>query len=129
YLLAAGLCAAGLSSAITAPLATAFAGAELFGFDSDPKALPFRLIAGAVLAAGGYAAITGARPIELILFAQFANGLLLPVIAVFLLYAVNRKSLLGAYANGPLANAAGVIVVLIATGLGVRAVLRAIGIL
>ena len=41
YLLATGLFAAGLSSAITAPLATGFAGAELFGFDSDPKPKSF----------------------------------------------------------------------------------------
>ena len=129
YLLATGLFAAGLSSAITAPLATAFAGAELFGFDSDPKAFKFRLVAGAVLAVGTFVAITGVRPIEIILLAQFANGLLLPIIAAFLLFAANQKSLLGSYVNSVFANVAGGVVVLITAGLGIRAILRALGIL
>lgn len=129
WLIAGGLFAAGLSSAITAPLATGFVAAEIFGFESDPKAAKFRLIAGAVLAAGATAAITGARPIELILFAQFANGLLLPIIAGFLIYAVNRRMVLGDFTNGKLANIAGVIVVAIAMGLGLRGVFAALGLL
>ncbi len=127
YLLAAGLFAAGLTSAITAPLATGFVAAEMFGFESEPTALRFRLVAGAVLLIGAIVAITGAKPIEIILFAQIANGILLPIIAVFLLYAANSKKLLGANANGVLANMAGVIVTLIAAGLGIRGILRAIG--
>ena len=129
YLLALGLFAAGVSSAITAPLATGFAAAELFGFESDPSALKFRLVAGAVLVIGAVVAMTGARPVELILFAQIANGVLLPVIAVFLLYAANNRQLLGKYANGALANVGGVIVTLIAAGLGLRGVLRAFGLM
>jgi manganese transport protein len=129
YLLAIGLFAAGLSSAITAPLATGFACAEIFGFNSDPKALKFRLVAGAVLAVGTLVAITGARPVEIILFAQFANGLLLPIIAGFLLFAANQKSLLGAHVNGVLANIAGGVVVLITAALGMRAIARTLGVL
>ncbi len=129
WLLATGLFAAGLSSAITAPLATGFAAAELFRFESDPKALKFRLVAGAILLIGAIVAMTGARPVEIILFAQIANGVLLPVIAVFLLYAANSKAMLGRHANGAAANAAGVIVVLIAAFLGLRGVLRALGLL
>ena len=127
WLLGLGLFAAGLSSAITAPLATGFAAAELFGFESDPKAMKFRLVAGGVLLAGAMVAITGARPVEIILFAQFANGLLLPVIAAFLLFAVNRKGLLGDHVNGLFANIAGAVVLIVTTGLGLRAVLRAMG--
>lgn len=127
FLLAAGLFAAGLSSAITAPLATGFAAAELFGFKADPTDWKFRAIAGTVLLIGTLVAITGIKPIEIIIFAQIANGALLPIIAVFLLYAANNKKLLGQHANGWLANSAGIIVVLIAAGLGIRGVLRAIG--
>lgn len=129
WLLSTGLLAAGLSSAVTAPLATGFAAAELFGFSSDPKAPAFRAVAISVLIIGAGVAISGIRPVEVILFAQIANGLLLPIVAVFLLVAANRKTLLGQYANGPLANAAGVVVVLIAAGLGIRTILRAIGVL
>ncbi len=129
WLLGVGLFAAGLSSAITAPLATGFAAAELFGFESDPKAAKFRMVAGAVLLIGAIVAITGARPVEIILLAQFANGLLLPIVAGFLLFAANRRALLGKYVNGALANIAGGIVLLITGGLGLRAILRAAGVL
>lgn len=129
WLIALGLFAAGLSSAITAPLATGFAAAELFGFESDPKAAKFRFVAGAVLLVGAIVAVTGARPVEVILFAQIANGLLLPIIAAFLLYAANNKKLLGANANGLLANAAGILVTLIAAMLGLRGILRAFGVM
>ncbi|MAW79717.1 MAG: manganese transporter [Parvularcula sp.] len=129
YLLALGLFAAGLSSAITAPLATGFAAAELFGFESDPSAPAFRIVAGSVLLVGALVAVTGTRPVEVILFAQIANGVLLPVIAVFLLYAANNRKLLGDHANGMLANLGGVLVTLIAAGLGIRGILRAIGVM
>ncbi len=128
WLLAVGLFAAGLSSAITAPLATGFAAAELFGFESDPQTMPFRLVAGTVVLIGVAAAATGARPVEIILFAQFANGLLLPIIAGFLIFTANRKSILGAYINGWRANLAGGVVVVITAGLGLRAILRALGV-
>lgn len=128
WLLGLGLFAAGLSSAITAPLATGFAAAELFGFESDPKAMKFRLVAGGVLVAGAAVAVTGARPVEIILFAQFANGLALPVIAAFLLFAVNRRGLLGDHVNGLFANVAGAVVLIVTTGLGLRAILRAMGV-
>lgn len=129
WLIAIGLFAAGFSSAMTAPLATGFAAAELFGFASDPATAKFRLVAGAVLLVGAVIAITGAKPVELILFAQIANGVLLPVIAGFLLYAANSRKLLGAHANGAIANAAGILVTLIAAMLGLRGVLRAFGVM
>lgn len=126
-LLAAGLFAAGLTSAITAPLATAYAASEIFRFRSDPKAPAFRVVALCVLAVGTLAAVTGRQPVEIILFAQFANGLLLPVIAGFLLYAANRRSLLGARTNGLLANLAGGAAILLAVALGARALMRVLG--
>ncbi|MEM1196425.1 MAG: Nramp family divalent metal transporter [Pseudomonadota bacterium] len=127
YLLGVGLLAAGLTSAITAPLATAFAMTEVLRLSADHKSAAFRLIALSVLAIGAALSLAGIRPVEVILAAQFANGLLLPVIAVFLLYAMNSSELLGRYVNGWLANGAGILVVLVAAGLGLRLVLRAIG--
>ena len=124
WLLATGLVAAGLSSAITAPLATGFAAAELFGFESDPKASILRIVAGIILLIGASVAVSGIRPIEIILFAQFANGLLLPIIAGFLLYAANNASILGAHINGWKANAVGTVIMLLTVGLGLRAIIR-----
>ncbi|MEM9312323.1 MAG: Nramp family divalent metal transporter [Pseudomonadota bacterium] len=124
YLLGVGLLAAGLTSAITAPMATGFAMAEILRLPSEAKSLAFRAVALSVLAIGAALSLAGVRPVEVILAAQFANGLLLPVIAGFLLYAMNRSQVLGRYVNGWIANGAGFLVVLVAAGLGLRLVLR-----
>ena len=147
YLLGIGLFAAGLSSGVAAPLATGFAVSEIMGFrtakDKDTekgtgkdagkgggeRSLKFRLIMLSVILSGAAVALTGIRPVTIILSAQFANGLLLPIIAGFLLFAMNRRKLLGANANSPLANVLGGAVVIITLGLGLRLVLRALGIL
>ncbi|MEM9169555.1 MAG: divalent metal cation transporter, partial [Pseudomonadota bacterium] len=55
-LFAGGLFAAGLSSAVTAPLASGYVAAELFGWRADPRGTGFRAVAGAVLIAGVAAA-------------------------------------------------------------------------
>jgi Mn2+/Fe2+ NRAMP family transporter len=123
-----GLFAAGLTSAITAPMATAYAVTELVPAFAKTKAVAFRVIALGILAIGLSVSLLGLRPIELILFAQMTNGLLLPIIAGFLLYAMNRRSLLGAHINGPVANMLGGGVLLITLLLGARLVLRTFGV-
>ena len=62
-----------------------------------------------------------------IIFAQVANGLILPVVAVFLLVVVNRTSLLGVHANGAIANLMGVVVVGVVGALGAWRIVLAIG--
>lgn len=125
-LVGAGLCAAGLSSAITAPLATAYAVCEVTG---RPKSgWLFKGIALTIVAIGLSVALLGIRPVQLILVAQVANGLLLPIVAVFLLITMNRKSVLGDHVNGPVRNALGGLVVFVAAFLGLRLILRAVGI-
>ena len=58
---------------------------------------------------------------------QAANGLLLPLIAVFLLFVVNDSELMGAFRNRGRANLLGVLVVLVVTGLGAYQLLRVLG--
>lgn len=116
-----GLLAAGLSSALTAPLAAAYATAGLFGWDArDLRAWRPRAVWGAVLVTGVAVASTGARPVALIFLAQVANGLLLPVVAGFLLWAANDRALLGSSVNPPGRNFAAGVVVLVAAVLGAR---------
>ena len=88
----------------------------------------FRGIALAVLAIGTIVASLGLKPVNLILVAQVANGILLPIVAVFLIVTMNRKSILGEHVNGLWSNILGSIVVLIASGFGLRLVLRAFGV-
>ena len=114
---------------ITAPMATAYALSEIIGGNEARKSKLFRGIALFVVLAGAAISLSGIRPVSLILIAQYANGLLLPLVAAFLLYVMNRKDLLGAHANGLAPNVAGSMVVLITFGLGLRSILRAAGVM
>lgn len=127
YLLGIGFFAAGLSSGIAAPLATGYIISEILGLKGGVTSFKFRLIMMSVILAGAGVALTGIKPVTIIVSAQFANGLLLPLIAGFLLFAMNRKSLLGAHANNTLANFLGGGIVMVMIGLGLRLVLRSLG--
>jgi len=129
YLMGLGFFAAGLSSSITAPLATAYAISEITGMKGGVTQPKFRAISISVLLFGMIVAMTGIKPITIIIGAQFANGLLLPIIAAFLLFAMNQKTMLGEFANGWKANLAGATVLLIAAGLGLRMVAISFGLL
>jgi Mn2+/Fe2+ NRAMP family transporter len=64
-------------------------------------------------------ALTGVNPIQVIILAQAANGLLLPIVAGFLLVVMSRTSVLGRHTNGPVATTLGGLVFLVVTGLAV----------
>jgi len=122
---AAGLLAAGLTSAITAPMAAAFAVCGAMGWKSQLNSWPFRSVWLVVLTVGTGLAASGLKsPQVTILIAQAANGLLLPVITIFLLIAVNRRDLMGEYRNGNLANLAGGLVLLATLLLGGTAIAK-----
>jgi Mn2+/Fe2+ NRAMP family transporter len=128
-MLGMGFFAAGLSSSITAPLATAFAVTEILGIKGGTSSRVFKLIALSVIFSGASFALTGIKPISIILTAQFANGLLLPIIAMFLLVVMNQKKQLGQYVNKWLGNTLGAIVVIVTAGLGIRLIMSATGVL
>ena len=127
YFFASGLLAAGLTSAITAPLAAAYATAGVLGWERDLRSWKLRCVWAAIVVAGTVSAWLSTSPVAAILFAQAANGVLLPFVAVFLLAVMNRRSLLGEHTNGPVANLLGAVVVLTATGFGMFQVLKAVG--
>lgn len=123
--LGAGLFAAGLTSAITAPLATGYIVQEIFS--SSRSRRPFQIGALIVIATGTLVSLLGYRPVELIFIAQIANGLLLPVVAIFLIRLANNRQLLGTHANGLSANILGGVILLVTCALGFRLVARALG--
>lgn len=112
-----GLFAAGLTSAITAPLAAAYAISGLFGWQASLTDLRFKLTAIVIVVVGTLVASIGLKPIALILIAQTSNALLLPISAILLVWVCNRKSLLGEHTNGPFANVGAGIVVSLVLGL------------
>jgi NRAMP (natural resistance-associated macrophage protein)-like metal ion transporter len=123
-LFAFGLMAAGLTSAITAPLAAAYAVSGAMGWPTDFADRHFKAVWVLVLAVGTLFAALGTKPIAAILFAQAANGLLLPVTAVFLIIIMNRADLLGEYRNRLVSNLLAVAVVAVVTGLGLWNIVR-----
>jgi Mn2+/Fe2+ NRAMP family transporter len=93
------------------------------------KTRRFRAVWATIVIAGTVSALVGREPVAVIVFAQAANGILLPVIAIFLLIVVNRGELLGRHKNGIAANLLGGSVVLVASGLGAFQLLRVFGVL
>jgi manganese transport protein len=116
---ATGLLAAGLTSAVTAPLGAAYAISGAMGWEGGLASWRFRAVWATIVVVGTLFAVFGGSPVEAIVFAQAANGLILPIIAVFLLVVMNRADLLGEHRNGWVGNLAGGAIVLIVSGLGV----------
>lgn len=112
--LGTGLFAAGFSSAVTAPLAAAIAGRELLLREpGEASVVPqswFRLIWGGVLLVGILVGLLEIDIITIILAAQVANGLLLPLIAAIVLVYANDRSLLSERVNAWWQNLAGLLV-------------------
>lgn len=127
YFMGIGLFAAGVTSAITAPLAAAYVANSCFGWKVGLKHYKFKIVWMIILGLGVVFMSFGIKPIEIIKFAQIANGILLPLIAIFLLWVVNRASVMGKYKNSMTQNIFGVIIILLAIILGVKSILKVIG--
>ena len=129
YILAIGLFAAGITSAITAPLAAAYVAKGCLGWQGGLKSVKFRGVWMLILFLGILFSSIGIKPIEIIKFAQVANGILLPVIAGFLLWIMNKKSLLGKFKNTKGQNIIGVVILVITIFLGLKSIFKVFNIL
>lgn len=127
YFMGIGLFAAGITSAITAPLAAAYVANSCFGWKAGLKDKKFRAVWLVILILGVLVMSLDIQAIEIIKFAQIANGILLPVIALFLLWAVNRPSVMGKHKNSWMQNIFGCVIVVLAVLLGARSMLRVFG--
>lgn len=122
-----GLFAAGFTSATTAPLAGAYATAGALGWERDLTSTRFRAVWLAILGTGTFFSAIGSSPVEAIVFAQVANGILLPILAVFLIYVMNDQSILGEYTNTARQNVPGVLVTVVVIGLGLLTLAEVMG--
>lgn len=127
-LMAVGLFSAGISSAITAPLAAAFALSGIFKLPPDLRSIRFKLIWIVILLLGMSTATLGMKPIKIIWFAQVANGLLLPIVSCFLLWMMNQNKL-RKYKNNTTQNILGGLIILITLLLSGRSLMSAFGLL
>ena len=109
-LFAFGLFGASVLAATIMPISTSFVICEAFGWESgvgkrfsDARAFfgiySFVLFAGALVVL-----IPGISLLPVILSSQYLQGLLLPIVLVFMVLLVNDRSLMGSHANGRIAN-------------------------
>ena len=105
-----GLFIASIFSATILPLATAFYISEAFGFeagiDKKWKEAPefYSLYTTILILAAGIILLPNAPLIQISLWSQVLNGLLLPVVLVCMILLVNKKDLMGKHVNKPLNN-------------------------
>jgi len=110
-LFAIGLLGASMLAAGVLPLATAFSITEAFGLEKglslSPREAPafyylftFLIVLGALVTL-----IPGLPLIQLLLIVQVINGLLLPILLVFIVRLASNRAIMGSYVNGPLYNA------------------------
>lgn len=126
-----GLCAAGISSALTAPLAAALTAQSILGNHHPArwkeKGPYFRSTWMAVLMIGILFGVLQVQPIPAIILAQALNGIILPVIAIFLMLMVNDAGLLKPdHINSSAANLITGLVVLAAIIIGVTNIIKAL---
>jgi manganese transport protein len=126
--IAVGLFTAGISSAVTAPLAAAFALSGILNLNKELNSLSFKVIWFIILLLGVIISSLGYKPMVVIWFAQVANGILLPLIALFLLWMMNSKTL-GDQQNTCQQNILAGIVVAVTLMLSSRSLLSAFGFL
>ncbi len=120
-----GLFIASIFSATILPLATAFYVCEAFGFEAgiDKKweEAPefYVLYTGILIIAAGIILMPKAPLIQISLWSQIINGMLLPVVLICMILIVNRKKIMGTYVNKPIQNIIGWTTVIILVALSV----------
>jgi Mn2+/Fe2+ NRAMP family transporter len=127
YFMGIGLFAAGITSSITAPLAAAYVARSCFDWSATLKDMRFRGVWMAILVLGVASSQFGLKPIEVIKLAQVANGILLPVIAVLLVWMVNRTTVMGKFKNTLVQNVFGIVIIIICLLLGAKSIGKVFG--
>jgi len=123
-LISFGLFAAGLTSAITAPLAAAYVTCGCLKWSTELKSLRFRMVWFIVLIVGVVCSSLNISSIEIIKFAQVANGILLPAITFFLILIANNNNVLGKYVNNWKHNLVCFFILLITLILGIKSIIK-----
>lgn len=126
YFLGIGLFASGITSSITAPLAAAYVAKSCFDWDDSLKSQKFRAIWIIILFSGVIVSMVELNPIEIIKFAQFSNSLLLPIIAIILLWLINNKSIISKRYRYKFQNILGSIIVILSIILGAKGLISLI---
>tara|TARA_S200000501_G_scaffold63555_1_gene54358 strand:+ start:762 stop:1952 length:1191 start_codon:yes stop_codon:yes gene_type:complete len=120
YFLGLGLFASGITSSITAPLAAAYVAKSCFGWNNSLKNNRFRFVWFFILITGVIISMIEINPIEIIKFAQFSNSLLLPIIAIVLLWLINDENIIKKKFNYKYQNIFGFFIIIISLLLAIK---------
>ena len=144
YIFGFGMFAAGFTSAITSPLASALTAKSIFEhkekhFDEEvsvseiepgtkrKKSYLYEIVAYSVLATGLLLGFLQIKPVPAIIIAQAFNALILPFISSFLFTIVNEEDIVGkGNLNGQISNILMIFVTWLTTVLGIVNVVKAV---
>lgn len=121
-----GLFAAGFTSALASPLGAAITASSILKWSRGMRDKRFKIVFSAVILFGVVSSSLGFEPLDVLLFAQALNGILLPFVSIMLLIIMNNKNRLGNYVNSLKMNVVGGIVVALCTGLGLYSFVDAV---
>ncbi len=123
HVFAFGLFVASVFSATILPLATAFYVSEAFGFETgidkkwDEAKEFYILYTGILIISAIIILIPNVPLIQISIWSQVINGILLPVVLVSMILLINNKKIMGNYVNKPIQNLIGWSAVVVLTGL------------
>ena len=123
YFISIGLFCAGITSSITAPIATSYALSGIFKYKPKWKEPSFKKVSYTVIIIGMLFSSLSYKPIVIIKFAQFINGLFLPLIAGFLLWSINKRKIMGNYINSKTYNLLGIFIIIISLFISYRSLI------
>lgn len=121
-----GLFAAGLSSAIATPMGASYTLAGLLGWEYDNSDKRFLYTNLSIVVIGSIVSATGIDSMTIILLAQALNGIILPVIAIYLVYVTASNKILGEHKNNTVQNLLGAAVALVTVVLGLSSLIDAV---
>lgn len=110
HLFAIGLFGASLLGAHILPLSTAYAVTEAFGFENglDKKfreaSVFYGIIAFFIIIGAGVVLLPSVPLVKIMIISQEINGIILPVILIYMLKLTNNRELMGEYVNSRLFN-------------------------
>ncbi len=130
YIFGFGMFAAGFTSAITAPLASAITARSIFGINHPdkwkPNSLYYYMVTIGILMVGVAFGLMRVKPIPAIIAAQAFNGLILPFISIFLIIVINDPSVMGERVNSWWHNVLMISVVWLTIVIGLLNIVKAV---
>ncbi len=121
-----GLFAAGFSSAIASPMGAAATVSSFMHWKGGFQNRKYKLIFAIVIIIGIITSAIGFEPLEVLLIAQALNGIILPLIAIFIMIVINKKGLMGEFKNVGGLNVLGWIITAGVTFLGAYSLIDAV---